>query len=155
MPKDKIIRSLLPYVAVLLLSVAIGAAAARHHRRAGPGAVLKQWERMDFVRDAAVWGFQFAALVDAERLVAGQVESLKSCVNEVPTYPCEGKLQIEAFLMMAALRDEAGDAHGRDSWLVKAASACGKNATASCNEVALKRAMVQRASCRHSGTAGQ
>jgi len=50
-------------LAVALFSIAavFGVIVARHNRRSGAVARIAQWERKDFIREAALWGFHFAS----------------------------------------------------------------------------------------------
>lgn len=137
---------------VLLAAARVGVVVGRNIRRSTPGSRLAGWVQMDFVREAALWGFKYGSPDAAERLVLSQVDSLAHCEKQAPTYPCKGKLPIEAFLMMAALKDEQGDGLARDVWLAKVLKACGGSAAATCTPSSVHAAMDRFTTLRAEGT---
>jgi hypothetical protein len=148
MSKNSKLRALLVGIIVFSFGVGFGLVVARHHRLLGKNSDITRWERMDFIREAALWGFRHATLPAAERLVTAQLKSLENCENQAPTYPCKGKLPMEAFLMMAVLRAEAGDAHGKVSWIVRATRLCQTQAGAACSNELTERAVTKLAVTR-------
>ena len=155
MSKNSNLGALIVGVIVFFFGVALGLVVARHHRLSGKSADIARWERMDFIREAALWGFRYASFPAADRLVTAQVKSLENCEKEASTYPCNGKLPIEAFLMMAVLREEAGDASGKASWIARAVSVCQTQAGASCREELSEQAVMKLASARHATDASR
>ena len=133
----------------------MGLVVARYHRLSGKSTDIARWERMDFIREAALWGFRHASLPAAERLVTAQVKSLENCEKEAPTYPCNGKLPIEAFLMMAVLREEAGDADGKALWITRATNLCQTQAGTSCSKELSEQALMKLAVARHATAANR
>jgi len=88
--------------------------------------------------------------------VAAQVKSLEGCEKDAPSYPCEGKLPIEAYLMMAVLQEEAGDSDGKKHWLAKAIQECRKATDASsCEQAASEQALARLSTARRATRAIQ
>jgi hypothetical protein len=112
---------------------------------------MAEWARRDMARTTALWGFQYARPVEAERLVGLEVGALEQCnPKDSADYPCKGRARVEAYMMMAALKDDAGDRAGADSWIAKATGECLLGKAADCSIESARRGLERLHGLRRS-----
>jgi hypothetical protein len=101
---------------------------------------MAEWARRDMARTAALWGFQYARPAEAERLVGLHATAMEQCnPKNSADYPCRGRARLEAYMMMAALKEDAGDPSAAESWVTKATAECRERKAADCSVETARR----------------
>jgi hypothetical protein len=120
-----------------------------------PGWALhpSRWARFEMARTATLWGFRYAGATEAEKLLTLQVGALEQCnARNSAGYPCRGKARIETYMMLASLKEDAGDGNASEAWVAKAVSECVVSTGADCNIETVRRGVERLRALRKEST---